>query len=109
PSPSARPVHRDIWFLLARQPSVYARFIYHRAMAAVTVRGLVGPYDANTVVDRVSVSVASGELLMLLGPSGCGKTTLLRSIAGFVAPDAGSIRFDEEDVTNRPTPTRNHS
>jgi iron(III) transport system ATP-binding protein len=99
-------VHRDIWFLLARQPSVYARFIYHRAMAAVTVRDLVVRYDATTVLDRVSVSVASGELLMLLGPSGCGKTTLLRSIAGFVAPSAGAILFDDEDVTRRPAHAR---
>jgi len=75
-------------------------------MAAVTVRDLVVRYDATTVLDRVSVSVASGELLMLLGPSGCGKTTLLRSIAGFVAPSAGSIRFDEEDVTSRPAHAR---
>ena len=74
-------------------------------MAAVTVRDLVVRFDAATILDRVSVSVASGELLMLLGPSGCGKTTLLRSIAGFVEPDAGSIRFDDEEITRRP-PTR---
>ena len=75
-------------------------------MAAVTVRDLVVRYDATTVLDRVSVSVASGELLMLLGPSGCGKTTLLRSIAGFVEPSAGSIRFDDDEVTGRPVHTR---
>jgi iron(III) transport system ATP-binding protein len=92
--------------LLARQQSVYARFIYHRAMAAVTVRDLVVHYDATTVLDRVSVSVASGELLMLLGPSGCGKTTLLRSIAGFVEPSAGVILFDDEEVTRRPAHAR---
>ena len=76
-------------------------------MAAVTVRDLVVRFDATTILDRVSLSVASGELLMLLGPSGCGKTTLLRSIAGFVEPDAGSIRFDDEDITRRPTHARN--
>jgi ABC-type Fe3+/spermidine/putrescine transport system ATPase subunit len=76
-------------------------------MAAVTVRDLVVRFDATTILDRVSVSVASGELLMLLGPSGCGKTTLLRSIAGFVQPDAGSIRFDDEEITHRPTHARN--
>ena len=76
-------------------------------MAAVTVRDLVVRFDAATILDRVSVSVASGELLMLLGPSGCGKTTLLRSIAGFVEPDAGSIRFDDEEMTQRPTHARN--
>ena len=75
-------------------------------MAAVTVRDLVVRYDATTVLDRVSVSVASGELLMLLGPSGCGKTTLLRSIAGFVEPSAGAILFDDEEVTRRPAHAR---
>jgi iron(III) transport system ATP-binding protein len=75
-------------------------------MAAVTVRDLVVRYDATTVLDRVSVSVASGELLMLLGPSGCGKTTLLRSIAGFVEPSAGAILFDDEDVTRQPAHAR---
>ena len=58
-------------------------------MAAVTVKDLVVRFDAATILDRVSVSVASGELLMLLGPSGCGKTTLLRSIAGFIDPTQG--------------------
>src|SRR5262245_32477464 len=76
-------------------------------MAAITVKDLVVRYDATTVLDRVSVSVAAGELLMLLGPSGCGKTTLLRSIAGFVEPQAGSIKFDAEEMRQRPTHTRN--
>jgi len=76
-------------------------------MAAVTVRDLVVRFDAATILDRVSISVASGELLMLLGPSGCGKTTLLRSIAGFVEPVAGSIRFDDEEITQRATHARN--
>jgi iron(III) transport system ATP-binding protein len=76
-------------------------------MAAVTVKDLVVRFDAATILDRVSVTVASGELLMLLGPSGCGKTTLLRSIAGFIEPHAGSIRFDDEEMRGRPTHTRN--
>src|SRR6266545_6714078 len=43
-------------------------------------------------VDRVSLTVAEGETVVLLGPSGCGKTTLLRLIAGFNRPKAGAIR-----------------
>ena len=43
----------------------------------------------------------------MLGPSGCGKTTLLRTIAGFYAPDAGRILFGEEDVTSVPPHKRN--
>src|SRR5262245_30224313 len=88
--------------------AVYIRsFNYHRAMAAVTVQDLLVRYDTAVALDRVSLSVGSGELLMLLGPSGCGKTTLLRSIAGFIQPDAGSIRFDDEEMTGRPTHLRN--
>src|SRR5882757_10966411 len=44
-------------------------------------------------VDRVSLTVAEGETVVLLGPSGCGKTTLLRLIAGFNRPTAGAIRI----------------
>ncbi|WP_347353305.1 ABC transporter ATP-binding protein [Intrasporangium sp.] len=44
-----------------------------------------------TALDNVDLEVAEGELVTVLGPSGCGKTTLLRAIAGFETPDAGSI------------------
>ena len=45
-------------------------------------------------VDRVSLSVAEGDFLCVVGPSGCGKTTLLRIIAGFVAPTGGQAYLD---------------
>ena len=52
-----------------------------------------------TPVDQVDLEVGADEMLVLLGPSGCGKTTLLRSLAGFHAPDSGRILFGDEDVT----------
>ena len=52
-------------------------------------------------VDRLSLTVAAGELLTLLGPSGCGKTTALRLIAGFETPDEGRVWFEGRDVTAR--------
>ena len=42
----------------------------------------------------VTLDIAPGELVVCIGPSGCGKTTLLRLIAGFLAPDAGAIRLE---------------
>ena len=45
-------------------------------------------------VDRVSLSVPEGDFVCVVGPSGCGKTTLLRVIAGFVAPTAGQAVLD---------------
>src|SRR5262249_51992778 len=51
-----------------------------------------------TALDDVSLSIPKGAFFTLLGPSGCGKTTLLRSIAGLEAPDAGDIRIDGEIV-----------
>ncbi len=58
---------------------------------------------ANTVaVKDVSLQIQAGEFMTLLGPSGCGKTTLLRMIAGFEIPDAGSVLLGGTNVTNVP-------
>ena len=57
-------------------------------------------YGSFVALDRVSLEVPSGSLLALLGPSGSGKTTLLRIIAGLEVADAGSVRHQDEDITN---------
>jgi iron(III) transport system ATP-binding protein len=49
-------------------------------------------------VDRVHLSVPQSSITAVLGPSGCGKTTLLRLIAGFLEPEAGTIRFGDRVV-----------
>ena len=49
-------------------------------------------------VDRVSMSVMSGELRAIYGPSGSGKTTLLMLIAGLLRPDAGEVIVDGRDI-----------
>jgi len=56
-------------------------------------RDLGKVYAGLTAVDRVSFAVPQGSFFSILGPSGCGKTTLLRMIAGFVAPSSGEIRI----------------
>jgi iron(III) transport system ATP-binding protein len=76
---------------------------------SVRIRDLTVRFGAKSAVDGVSLTVEPGELFLLLGPSGCGKTTLLRSVAGFVAPAAGqgSIHFGDEEVTRLPAHARN--
>ncbi len=60
----------------------------------------VSKYYGNVkALDCVSLEIEKGERLVLLGPSGCGKTTILRLIAGFMAPDEGLIRMDGEIVS----------
>jgi len=53
-------------------------------------------------VDRVSLSVTSGELLVLVGPSGCGKSSLLRMVAGLEEVSEGEIRIGDRVVNDLP-------
>jgi ABC-type Fe3+/spermidine/putrescine transport system ATPase subunit len=55
-------------------------------------------YGSQTAVDALSLSVARGSFFSILGPSGCGKTTLLRLIAGFLAPDDGDVRIGGQSM-----------
>jgi ABC-type Fe3+/spermidine/putrescine transport system ATPase subunit len=75
-------------------------------MVAITIRNLTKRFGAMVVLNDIDLRIEPGELFFLLGPSGCGKTTLLRHLAGFYTPDAGSIFFDEEDVTHLPAHQR---
>ena len=68
----------------------------------VGIRGVVKRFGSVTAVSAVELTVGDGELFTLLGPSGCGKTTLLRLVAGFYQPDAGTIRFGERVVNGLP-------
>ena len=53
-------------------------------------------YGSVRALDRVSLSVAPGQLVAVLGANGAGKTTFLRLLAGVAAPDHGTVRFDHE-------------
>ena len=49
-------------------------------------------------IQNLNVMIPDGETVVVLGPSGCGKTTLLKIIAGLIAPDSGQVRYDGVDV-----------
>jgi branched-chain amino acid transport system ATP-binding protein len=59
-------------------------------------------YGESHVLQGVSLTVGSGEVLAILGRNGMGKTTLVRSIVGFTPPRRGQVRFRGEDVTRWP-------
>lgn len=75
-------------------------------MAKIRLDRLTKRYGNTVAVDDMSLKVNDGEFVALLGPSGCGKTTVLRMIAGFVAPTSGRITIGEHDVTDLPADKR---
>ncbi|OZI63400.1 ABC transporter ATP-binding protein [Bordetella genomosp. 11] len=70
------------------------------------IRGLRKQFGGHTALEAIDLQVRQGEFVALLGPSGCGKTTLLRTVAGFLSPDAGSIAIEGQDVSRLPAHRR---
>ena len=63
---------------------------------------LVKEYRQRRVVNNVSIGVSAGEIVGLLGPNGAGKTTTFNIVVGIVKPDAGTVRFEDRDITRLP-------
>jgi osmoprotectant transport system ATP-binding protein len=57
------------------------------------------PGQSAPAVDALDLSIAEGEIVILVGPSGCGKTTTLKMINRIIEPTSGTIRLQGEDVT----------
>ena len=74
---------------------------------SIEIRNVSKTFGAFRALNDINLDIHSGELVALLGPSGCGKTSLLRIIAGLETPDAGSIQFHGEDVSNHDVRDRN--
>ena len=70
--------------------------------AFVRIDGVSKHFGDVPALQDASVNIRRGEILTLLGPSGGGKTTLLNVVAGFLAPDIGSIHIDGRPVTDVP-------
>ncbi len=76
------------------------------AGAALRLDRLTRRFGSVVAVDDVSLAIPSGTFVTFLGPSGSGKTTTLNLIAGFLAPDAGEIFFDDRPISHTPTHRR---
>ncbi|MEJ6745229.1 MAG: ABC transporter ATP-binding protein [Yoonia sp.] len=75
-------------------------------MASVEITGLRKLYGDVVALSDINISIPSGSFFTLLGPSGCGKTTLLRTIAGFHAQNAGQILVDGKPIEGLPAHRR---
>ncbi len=71
-------------------------------MRLLETKGLSKSYDGRQVVKGVDITVKRSEIVGLLGPNGAGKTTTFYMIVGIVAPDTGTIVFDNHQITNLP-------
>jgi branched-chain amino acid transport system ATP-binding protein len=71
-------------------------------MALLEVSGLSKRFGAVIVADQVAFTVEIGECLGVIGPNGAGKSSIFNMLAGTLPADAGTIRFDGNDVTRVP-------
>ena len=68
----------------------------------IVFQGVSKRFGDFTAIDNLNLSIYKREFFALLGPSGCGKTTLMRMLAGFETPSAGSIFLDGQDIAPVP-------
>lgn len=71
-------------------------------MTLFAVDGLSKRFGSRDVVSGVQLHVNPGEVVGLLGPNGAGKSTTFKMVVGLLKPDAGSIRFLDQDITHLP-------
>ena len=68
-------------------------------MTLLQVNGASKRFGSLVAIDDVSLTIEPGELRAIIGPNGAGKTTFFNLVSGLIAPTAGSIRFEGEDIT----------
>ncbi|HKI47027.1 MAG TPA: ABC transporter ATP-binding protein [Balneolales bacterium] len=70
------------------------------------IQSLSKSFEDTLVIANCSFRVETGQSMSVLGRSGCGKTTLLKMLAGLIAPDAGKVLIDGKDITGTPAHLR---
>lgn len=69
----------------------------------LNVRNVRKAYGSDIILDNVSTTVETGDVISIIGPSGCGKSTFLRMLNGLERPTAGRILFEGTDITAKGT------
>lgn len=77
-----------------------------RRSILLELKGIAKSFGDTSVLENINLPVEDGEFITILGPSGSGKTTILRLIAGFTTPSAGTILLDGQDISKMPTNRR---
>jgi branched-chain amino acid transport system ATP-binding protein len=77
-------------------------------MSALVINGLSKAFGGLRVTRNVNLNVEPGERRLIIGPNGAGKTTLFNLITGELAPDAGSVRLFDRDITRMASRKRTH-
>jgi drug efflux transport system ATP-binding protein len=72
----------------------------------IDARGLTRRFGPVTAVDGLDLAIRRGEIFGLVGPDGAGKTTTMRLLIGALAPDAGSVTIDGQDMIRTPERAR---
>jgi ABC-2 type transport system ATP-binding protein len=72
----------------------------------LSAENLIKRFNGVNAVDRLSLTVAPGEIFALLGPNGAGKTTTINCFLGFLEPDSGRVIVDELDVATHALETK---
>lgn len=74
--------------------------------AILSTEDLTKTFGGLVAVDNVSIDIEGGEITGLIGPNGAGKSTLFNLMTGFLTPDSGTVRFNDQDITDRRPPER---
>jgi ABC-2 type transport system ATP-binding protein len=68
----------------------------------LSINNLTKKFGAKTALDGISISIKPGEIFSLIGPNGSGKTTLIKTVAGLLQPNGGSVLIGEYDIVKNP-------
>ena len=66
----------------------------------IEIKNVSKRFGAKTILEDVSLIISDGEKISITGQTGCGKSTLLNIISGLDSPDSGTVKIDNEYISN---------